>query len=437
MKYLKYLLFTGLVFQGVLKLNSQNVESLLGQWSGKIEKKKTWSVEVDFYIGDNGVQAAVSYPDYGLYNYIADSIELTDTSVNIFFNERNSQFQFRGSRKKNEISGEWKGLEQSALFSLSRKAKQYFPVREVQVNFRNEDAILSGTLILPEKKGPYPAVVQVHGSGNQTRSEDFYRSRAYLLARNGIAVLIYDRRGKGKSSGTNVTMDILAGDAISAVHYLQQNEWIDKNKIGIMGFSQGGYVAPLAASISKDIAFMVCGAAPSITPNEQNDFNVTNRLKKRNVSQDSINYVINLRSKTAKYQFFGEGNKIEIESEISALQKTNWFQQTLLPAPPVSRYEKPIVEFLNYKPMDTWQNVKIPTLLLWGQMDELVPAEKSRREIMNALNNAGNKHFETKVFRNAGHGLALLSNSEWDWPRLAKGSHELIVEWLKKITKKN
>ncbi len=155
------------------------------------------------------------------------------------------------------------------------------------------------------------------------------------------------------------------------------------------------------------------------------------------MTQDSIDYVINLRTKTAKYQFFGEGNKLEIESAISGLQKVNWFQQTLLPQLPVSRYDKSVVEFLNHNPLEAWQNVKVPTLLVWGEMDDLVPAEKSRKEITNALHSAGNEYFETKIFPNAGHGLALVSNAEWDWPRLASGSHALIIQWLRTITTEN
>ena len=90
-----------------------------------------------------------------------------------------------------------------------------------EVYFDNKDTKLAGTLILPVGEGPFPAIVQVRGSGNQTRSEEFYLSRAFLFAKNGIATLIYDRSEKGASTGSDVSMELLAGDAIEGVHFLQ------------------------------------------------------------------------------------------------------------------------------------------------------------------------------------------------------------------------
>ena len=428
-------LFILLFFITSLQSNSQNIEKLLGQWTGKIEKEKQWAVEIDFYLSDNGLTASISYPDYGLYNYITDSLTVTDTSVNIIYTSKTSPFEFIGLRKKNSVEGYWKGLNQSGLFSLAKRSKQYFPLREQEVIFRNADAILKGTLILPEEKGPYPAVVQVHGSGNQTRSEDFYRSRAFMLARNGIAVLIYDRRGKGQSTGESVTMDLLAADAIAAVHYLQNSQWIDKNKIGVMGFSQGGYVAPLAASRSQAIAFIIAGAAPAITPDEQNDFNALNRLQNIGMSKDSIDDIIKFRKEITNYQFYGKGNKQELELKLTGLQKEKWFQQTLLPVPPIGIYDSSVVRFLKFDPLIAWRQVKIPTLLVWGEMDQLVPVEKSKTEITNALNTAGNKNFQTKIFPGSGHGLAQVSKTKADWPRLADGYHSLLVAWIKESIK--
>ena len=93
-------LFILLFFITSLQSNSQNIEKLLGQWTGKIEKEKQWAVEIDFYLSDNGLTASISYPDYGLYNYITDSLTVTDTSVNIIYTSKTSPFEFIGLRKK-------------------------------------------------------------------------------------------------------------------------------------------------------------------------------------------------------------------------------------------------------------------------------------------------------------------------------------------------
>ena len=424
---------TSLLILFVLPTNlgiTQNVHNLLGNWKGILEKdQQQWGTEINFFLGDNGLQALVNYPDYGLYNLKIDSMSVSDTAIALY--NQTAGFKFEGLRQKNNIKGYWEGLGKKASFSIKKNSKWMMPFRQKEISFTSKEALLSGTLILPEGKGPYPAVVQVHGSGNQTRTEDFYRSRAYLLAKNGIAVLIYDRRGKGSSSGKDVTMDLLAEDAVAAVNYLLTYEWIDKNSIGIIGFSQGGYVAPLAASKSKDISFLVVGSAPGITPDEQNNFNVLNRLKRQNVSTDSINYVKSLRKDVSSFQYFGTGDIQNIEERIHNIQHAKWFRQTLLPTPPLEKFDSAITSFLLFDPLPVWQKIKIPCLLMWGEMDELVPAGQSKTDISISLILAGNKNFEARIFPGAGHGLAEVSPPDRVWHRLTSGYHELLVNWIR------
>ena len=133
-----------------------------------------------------------------------------------------------------------------------------FSFEEHSVEFHHRDVKLAGSLLLPKSEAPVPAVVFVHGAGQQTR--DPYREAGEYFASQGIAALIYDKRGTGKSGGTYESREPyenLVNDALSAVAYLKQRREIAASQIGIWGLSQGAYISAAAASRSKDIRFII------------------------------------------------------------------------------------------------------------------------------------------------------------------------------------
>jgi hypothetical protein len=138
------------------------------------------------------------------------------------------------------------------------------PTRQVEVRFRRGGAILSGTLTLPPGSGPHPAVAWVHGSGPTTRA--YLPDLQALLLRHAVAVLAYDKRGVGQSGGSypgespsETAIDILARDAAAAVRFLAGRPGIDRERVGLAGHSQAGWIIPLAAdaraggSIRRDL----------------------------------------------------------------------------------------------------------------------------------------------------------------------------------------
>ena len=148
-----------------------------------------------------------------------------------------------------------------------------YPYTEEEVAFENKTAniTLAGTLTMPKEGGKYPAVILVSGSGLQDRDETIFNHKPFLiiadyLTRNGIAVLRYDDRGGGKSTGnySSATTEDFATDALAAVQYLKSREEIDSKKIGIIGHSEGGMIAPMAAVNSNDVSFIVLLAGPGV-----------------------------------------------------------------------------------------------------------------------------------------------------------------------------
>jgi pimeloyl-ACP methyl ester carboxylesterase len=127
---------------------------------------------------------------------------------------------------------------------------------------------LTGTLIAPSVGGRHPAIVLVHGSGAENRA--YMLPWARFLIRHGIAVLGYDKRGVGESTGdwNAATYEDLAGDAVAAVEYLKTRRDIDAAQIGLLGISQAGWIMPLAAVRSKDVAFLISISGAGVTPAE-------------------------------------------------------------------------------------------------------------------------------------------------------------------------
>jgi uncharacterized protein len=150
------------------------------------------------------------------------------------------------------------------------------PIRQLEVRFPSAGAVISGTLTLPTGSGPHPAVAFVTGSGPTQRA--YLPDLAALLVRSGVAVLAYDKRGVGQSTGrypgeqaTSSTIDVLARDAEAAARFLAAQPEIDLARVGLAGHSQAGWIMPLAATREPAIRFLVVFSGPTVTV-EQSDY---------------------------------------------------------------------------------------------------------------------------------------------------------------------
>jgi dipeptidyl aminopeptidase/acylaminoacyl peptidase len=146
------------------------------------------------------------------------------------------------------------------------------PYNAEEVTFTNDGNTFAGTLTFPKTEGKHPAVVLITGSGAQDRDENIIGFKIFEviadhLTQNGIAVLRYDDRGIGGTTGKTVdqsTTEDFAGDVIAAVQYLKTRDNINPSEIGLLGHSEGGIVAPIAAGKSTDIAFIILMAGTGV-----------------------------------------------------------------------------------------------------------------------------------------------------------------------------
>jgi pimeloyl-ACP methyl ester carboxylesterase len=306
---------------------------------------------------------------------------------------------------------------------------------EEEVRFNNADVTLAGTLRVPQTKGRHPAIVFIHGSGPQDRG---FGPLAATFAGRGVAVLTYDKRGVGDSTGdfTRVPFYELAGDALAAVRFLKTRKEVDPDRIGVWGVSQGGWLGPLAASQSPDVAFVISVSGPGVSPKEQMLFFRGNQLRDAGLSDHEVEEATRLRRLVWDY-LGGGGGRQEAYAELERAKKKSWFRELAsqgfpraLPDPAVMseselRWYK---QEMNYDPVAALEKVSVPVLEIFGEEDELVPVAKSVEVMRLAFERGGNKDVTFKVFPGADHAIQVFSPR--GGRRFAPGYVETMIGWL-------
>lgn len=263
---------------------------------------------------------------------------------------------------------------------------------------------LAGTLMLPPGKGPHPTVVLAPMSTDAPR--DAYRQQAEYFLVQGMAALIYDKRGVGASKGdTKKTgMTDLADDAVAAVAKLKTVPELDARRIGVWGHSQGGWVAPIAAARSADIAFVVAQSGPSITAAEQEIYRVETSARNEGLSEAEIAEAGDYERRLMLWVKTGEGRDW-IHEAARTKRNARWAHlvefNDALPDLPSERSRN----FWYYDPLPDYAKVKVPMLAVFGDRDGFVPTEKSARLLDEALRKAGNADYQITMLHNAAHGL--------------------------------
>jgi dipeptidyl aminopeptidase/acylaminoacyl peptidase len=278
------------------------------------------------------------------------------------------------------------------------------PVISQEVRFGNAGADLVGTVYLPTTGDHLPAVVVLHHAGAATREAALYRHLREGLPALGFAVLIYDRRGSGQSSGSlqGVDYETLADDAVAGQHALAKLSRIDPAKIGFWGLSQGGWLAVLAAGRSPNAAFAISVSAPLVTADEQMRFATSNLLTLRGYSREDVQDMLETRRAWTGY-VRGTNSRAAAVDALTNAQSKPWFSLTYLPRVSDLTSDPAIRREMDDDPVEAVLKVKVPLLFLYGGSDPWVPVAQSMQRL-KAL--SGQLHnIESGVIANANHEL--------------------------------
>jgi dienelactone hydrolase len=413
---------------------------LEGFWEGAVEKDgKIWRVNFDIQKQGENYKAFADFIDADGYER-EFSVKQTGEVFRLERPQPGGAFiVFEGKVEGDNFKGNWNGFGQTAVFNFKRGAAKPRVYREREVSFKNGDVTLSGTLILPASGQKFPAVVVTHGSAPQNE-RGFYKSWALHFARKGIAALIYDKRGSGKSSGETraASMEDLADDAVAGVNLLKALPEIDNRKIGVVGHSQGGWIAPLAATKSKDVAFVVASAASGVSPDKQSIYHRANVMREAGFSEDAVKIASDLRERLYRTGRMilesdpnAEAERKKVSAELEKYAKEPWLEAAALP--PNLDNDKPTrggLQLLFFEPVPMWEKVKVPVLLIWGDKDSVVPVAEGKTIIERALKKAGNKDVTVKIFPNVNHGGVSVNQSKsWDFPRVNLSYYAAMIEW--------
>jgi pimeloyl-ACP methyl ester carboxylesterase len=312
-----------------------------------------------------------------------------------------------------------------------------YPYREEQVTFVNAKAgiTFAGTLTLPASSAASPAVVLITGSGAQDRDETVAGHKPFLvladtLTRRGIAVLRVDDRGVGGSGGTmaTATSEDFVDDALAAVAYLTARKDIDTRHIGLVGHSEGGLIAPIAATRSKDIAFIVLMAGPGITGDQILFLQGAAIMRANGASEAAIS-----RNREVQEKLF---DIIRTEKDDAAAR-----EKIKAVAPGQERVATPWFRyFLSYDPVPVLQKVTCPVLAINGEKDLQVPYRENLDAIGKALRAGGNPDATTLSMPNLNH---LFQTSQTGSPSeyakipetIAPVALDAISDWILKRSK--
>ena len=295
----------------------------------------------------------------------------------------------------------------AAVPARPQTPKPPFPYRVEEVSFPSKAAgvTMGGTLTIPEGAGPHPAVILISGSGAQDRDETIFNHKPFHvladhLTRRGIAVLRYDDRGVGKSNGdrAEATSVDFSEDAEGGLDFLAKRKEIDAKRIGFVGHSEGGLIAPMIAVRRPETAFIVLMAGSGVDGEQILYEQGQALLKAQGAGAEAL-----ATQRAIQEKMFGI-LRAERDPEAAAVK----LKEVLGGSPAAEQSIKSASSmwfryFLTYNPRPVMERVKCPVLALNGSLDAQVVAAQNLPAIEAALKSGGNKDFETVVLPGLNH----------------------------------
>ena len=409
-------------------------QALSGDWTGSLDVGGTTLHLVCHFTPkpDGTLAATFDSPDQGAMGLVFSAAKVAGQAVHLEAASIGGSFDGTLDAPGKMLTGTWKQGGASLPLTLTKTDKvpaldrpqephPPFPYTARDVTFPGGAAgvTLAGTLTLPPGAGPFPAVVLIAGSGRVDRDETAFGHKIFLLladtlTRRGIAVLRYDKRGVSKSTGSYAvaTTADFAADADAAVNFLKTQAVIDPKRIGLVGHSEGGVIAPLVASEHPaDIAFVVLLAGPGMSGEKillaqqvltgkaegatdadiQKNATVSKKVFDLD-AQEPNPAVFQAKAQKIILAALTPEDKVEVGDPVQFAQKqihtflSPWF-----------RY------FLTYNPAPALRATHCPVLALDGSQDVQVPPAEDLAAISAALKSGGNTDVTIKELPRLNH----------------------------------
>jgi hypothetical protein len=395
-----------------------------GTWMGSLDTGGV-KLRVVFHIvnTEDGLTATMDSPDQGMKGLPTTAVTRTGTSLKIEAKNIGGVFEGKVSGDLSSIDGNWTQGGGTMPLVLKRTKDQTeidlkrpqvptkpYPYREEEVSYANkaQEVTLAATFTIPQGAGPFPAVLLITGSGPQDRDESLLGHKPFLiladyLTRHGIAVLRADDRGTGRSTGVfakGTTADF-ATDVETGVAYLKSRAEVNVRKIGLVGHSEGGVIAPMVAASNKDVAYIVMMAGTGV-PGDQvlvaqgEAIQVASGKDPAQAAKESA------KEKEMLTLVESEKDSAALEKELTEKMKGD------VPEAQIGMQIRQITSpwfryFLTYDPAGALRKVTCPVLAINGSLDKQVLPDQNLPAIRKALEAGGNKHFEVDELPGLNH----------------------------------
>lgn len=407
--------------------NTRAAQNILEDWYGQLEVMgQKLNIKFDINKEDEEYSALMEVPQQSDESFPVKDVKVKNDTLQLNMPMLNAAYKGKWSKEKEEVSGVFKQNGKELDLKLTRvpfeKSKRpqepeapfSYHAEEVEFHNKKDDLHLAGTLTLPKKGQRFPAVILITGSGAHNRDEEIFQHKPFMviadyLTQHGIAVLRYDDRGVGKSGGKFSGSGIkdFSTDVEAAFDYLQTREEIDSDKIGLVGHSEGGVLAPMVAARNKDVAFLVLLAGTGVDGGEV----LLKQLELMGASLGMDEETLKLQKKTnARAYDLLRQNK---DSADTAEQLKAYVAEVEGKHPELFESEQEIAQYINqlmamrdlviHDPAKSLQNTDAPVLALNGAHDWQVDADQNLPAIKKALEKGGNKEITIKKLDSLNH----------------------------------
>lgn len=458
-----------------LMASGETSPQIAGHWLGSVPMPDGSRLRVGINISEEAgaLKATLDIPEQFAMNIPGDKVVLTTNNLRIEFSAIGTAFEgemidaetMRGGLKKGGVGEEfdWKRAA-SALAGPPRpqEPKRPFPYLEKEVQIENPEAgiHLAGTLTLPRSAENFPAVVLLSGSGPNDRDELIWGHKVFLvlsdwLTRQGIAVLRMDDRGTGKSSGdySKAGLDDFASDALAGVRFLKRQKEIDPRRIGLVGHSEGGMIAPVAATRSADVAFIVLLAGPVEPPAATVDYQYRQAFQSLGASEAAIAKY--LAHQQRLYKILKEEKEYtmaekkyqqsvdQLAAELTPEEKQQLrFDEQQERAGVAATASPEFRTFIIHQPQQTLASVKCPVLALYGSKDLQVEAGRNMVLAREAFAKGHNRRATVKCLEGLNHLFQTAATpSDTHYEKIAETMSPValttISDWIAGIAKSN
>jgi pimeloyl-ACP methyl ester carboxylesterase len=434
-------------------------ESLDGRWTGAISVAgQVIPMTVRFAAAEaGGMSAAIDVQ--GATGLALQNVSYEPPKVHFELPAGAGLAVFDGQQAGDSIGGTFMQAGITGSFSLARSEAaatapaEPLPYAAEEVTFHHGEVRLAGTLTLPERGAPYPAAVMITGSGPQNRDEELFGFKPFAviadhLTRHGIAILRYDDRGVGGSTGTvsDATSADFAGDVVAAIELLRARDDIDGDHIGLIGHSEGGIVAPLVAR-QTDVAFMVLLAGTAVPGAAVILEQGAAIARAGGTAEDEIARWTDFEKRTFQVVRTGEGwdrLAAEIRTQLRAtIDAMPTSQRAAIPD--IDQYIDAQVQaqvtqartpwfrfFLDYDPAATLRAIDTPVLALFGERDLQVLPSQNRGPMETAFREGHHPDYTIRILPGANHlFMPATTGSPAEYATLPK---EFVPELLPLIT---